>query len=352
MTTISSNQNADLLGDDADLISDSNNISPLKIAGLVAIILLLIGALVFAVYLFFKENFGFLTENKTDTAPIIRSFQSAPSDIGTPPPPIETTGIVNGESAEKVVKITSPDFEVSTPPKPLNAPPPETVTALTKRRLESTIRSSTGAEPSSKKGEVQAVKIIKNMSYMLLEGTRISCTLITSIVTELEGDTSCVVNQDVYSGNQRMLLIEKGSTVFGSYETGLLNGQTRLGVIWHRIITPYDVGIKIKAPSSGRLGTSGLTGKVDNRWFKRIGSALLISLFDDAIKIAANRADKGSDADVILSSNTTSSTQEIAGKVLDKNIDLPPIFYKSQGEILTIRVKSDIDLSSVYGVIH
>ena len=94
-----------------------------------------------------------------------------------------------------------------------------------------------------------------------------------------------------------------------------------------------------------RLGASGITGKVDNRWGTRIGSALLVSLFSDALQVLGERSKS---AQVIVDSNTSDTSQDLARQILQNNIDLPPIIYIREGEMINIYVADDIDLSSVY----
>ena len=129
------------------------------------------------------------------------------------------------------------------------------------------------------------------------------------------------------------------------YSGSVKNGNTRLQIIWDRIITPYDLAIDLNSPSTDRLGASGVTGKVDNRWGLRIGSALLVSLITDTMEVIADRNKKST---VFVDSETADTTQDIAEKVLDQYINLPPIIYIEEGKTIQIYAQQDIDFSSVY----
>ncbi|SUO96102.1 TrbI/VirB10 family protein [Suttonella ornithocola] len=133
--------------------------------------------------------------------------------------------------------------------------------------------------------------------------------------------------------------------VTGEYRGDVKNGDRRLQIIWDRLITPYDVVVQLQSPTTDRLGASGITGKVDNRWGLRIGSALLVSIMSDALNIAGKNSKS---ADVIVESDTADTSNDIAKKILEKNIDLSPIIYLREGEMINIYVADDIDLSSVY----
>lgn len=189
------------------------------------------------------------------------------------------------------------------------------------------------------------VRMIENIDYTLLKGTIIPCVLETNIVSEQPGFTRCVISQDVYSENARMLLIEKGTKVTGSYDSNVANGNSRLQIIWDRLVTPYHITVDLNSPTTDRLGASGIRGKVDNRWGTRIGSALLVSLISDALTIAA---DNSKDSQVIVESDTASTSQSLAERILDKNINLNPIIYIQEGTILNIYVADDIDFSELF----
>ena len=125
-------------------------------------------------------------------------------------------------------------------------------------------------------------------------------------------------------------------------------GMVRIPVLWTRIRTPLGVTVDVESPGPGPLGESGIDGYVDNRWFERIGAAMLLSVIDDAVQISMRSESSGSGADTILLPSTTSNTSKLAEKVLDSTINIPPLIYQNQGGIVGIYVARDVDFSSVY----
>lgn len=288
--------------------------------------------------------------NKDDKNKITRHYASAPDTLGTyqPPPPLE-------EKQPVVEPVATP-----APAKVPELVPAETIViertaaapesnepSLADRRYSSDISGYSRVQKPEAEVPTRQVKVMRNVDYALVKGTIIPCTLETNIISEQAGFVSCVISQDVYSHNARVLLIEKGSTVTGEYKRELRNGDKRLEVIWDRIITPYDVVVQLNSPAASRLGASGITGSVDNRWATRIGSALLVSLISDVIK---NAGKDNQSADVIVDSDTADTSQDMAEKILEKNIDLPPIVYIQEGKMINIYVADDIDMSSIYNV--
>lgn len=328
-------------------------LSPLKILFIVVFTVLVLGGGAFAAFTFIAGNFDFLNQDK-EAPKKQRSWIAAPENIGKfelpkLPPPEEPA--IEASSQTPTAEEPLAPLVIETPPAEETATEStEQAPPLKTRRLGAAVRPYNAAQTSNTAVETlptRQVKLMRNIDYSLIKGTKIPCTLETTIISEQRGFTSCIINQDVYSGNARVLLIEKGTKVTGEYNGSVKNGDRRLQIIWDRLITPYDVVIQLDSPVADRLGASGITGEVDNRWMTRIGSALLVSLFSDALEITA---DNSKSAEVIVDSGTAKTSQDLAKEILDKNINLSPIVYIKEGQMLNIYVADDIDLSSIYRV--
>lgn len=210
---------------------------------------------------------------------------------------------------------------------------------------EAAIRPATELESLRRGSAITRARAtsIGDRSYMILAGTQIPCVLQTAMDSSLPGYTTCVIPRDVFSDNGRLVLLEKGTKVLGEYRGGMQRGQRRLFVLWTRAVTPQGVAIDLASPASDALGRSGFNGDLDNRFFERFGGALLLSLVDDAVYIAAQ-------GDRHNFSNTTRVPSDAAGIALQNSINLPPILRKNQGEDVGIMVAQDFDFFDVYGV--
>lgn len=194
---------------------------------------------------------------------------------------------------------------------------------------------------------VQAARL-GNLNMLLPKGRTIDCGMSMRIISALAGQASCVVTQNVYSANGKVLLIERGSEAVGEYRSGVSIGQKRLFVLWNRVITPGGVVINLNSPGADELGSTGLIGKVDNHWFERMGSAFLLSTIQDAIQyeIAEQQAQSGNTTLVL--GNTGQAGNTMAQRVLETTINIPPTIYKNQGDRAVIYVARDLDFSNVY----
>jgi type IV secretion system protein VirB10 len=110
------------------------------------------------------------------------------------------------------------------------------------------------------------------------EGTLIPAVLETAIDTDVPGFVRAVVSQDVRSYDGSRILIPRSSRLVGQYQSGLQAGQQRAYVIWTRLIRPDGISVDIASPATDFAGMAGLPGDVDNHFFKRFGSAMLLSV--------------------------------------------------------------------------
>jgi type IV secretion system protein VirB10 len=194
-----------------------------------------------------------------------------------------------------------------------------------------------------------AATMLGNRSLTLPKGTAFTCALKTKVISATSGLVSCQVQRNVFSDDGRVLLIERGSHMDGEYRIGSVRpGTVRIPVLWTRIRTPNGVTVDIDSPGTGQLGESGIDGYVDNRWFERIGAAMLLSLIDDSVKLVIQNQANDTQANTVVLPSTTANTSKLAEKVLDSTINIPPLIYQNQGGIVGIYVARDVDFSSVY----
>ena len=184
-------------------------------------------------------------------------------------------------------------------------------------------------------------------NLLLPKGTFIGCSLNTRLISSIKGGISCTVSEDVYSANGATLLIEKGSKMTGFFNSGVKDGLNRIFVVWNEIRTPNNINIPISSGATDKLGGSGIEGWVDNHWFERFGSAILLSVVDDAFNFLANGA-RRSQNNTDYTEQTRENARDMADTALKKFIDIEPTLYKNQGDLVAVYVNRDIDFSKVY----
>ena len=191
-------------------------------------------------------------------------------------------------------------------------------------------------------GQAQA-RTLADRNFLITAGSFIPCVLQTAMDSSQPGYVSCILPRNVYSDNGRVVLMEKGTKIFGEYQGGLNRGQYRLFVLWTRAVTPRGIAIDVGSPATDALGRGGVDGRVNNFFWQRFGTALLFSLVEDAATVGAEAVgNKGS--------NTTRVPSDAASTVLQQNAEIKPVLRKNQGEDVGITVAQDFDFSTVYGL--
>jgi type IV secretion system protein VirB10 len=191
-------------------------------------------------------------------------------------------------------------------------------------------------------GHAQA-RTLPDRNFLITAGSFIPCVLQTAMDSSQPGYVSCILPRNIYSDNGRVVLMEKGTKIFGEYQGGLNRGQYRLFALWTRAVTPRGIAIDVGSPATDALGRGGVEGRVNNFFWQRFGTALLFSLVEDAATV-------GSEAVGNNGSNTTRVPSDAASTVLQQNAEIKPVLRKNQGEDVGITVAQDFDFSTVYGL--
>ncbi len=197
--------------------------------------------------------------------------------------------------------------------------------------------------------DVQSAKAqkLQNLNTLIPQGTMIDGILETAIQSDLPGMIRAIVSEDVYSFDHSNLLIPKGSRLVGRYNSALVRGQSRVFVIWNRLLRNDGVSINIGSYGTDDLGRSGLEGDLDTHFFERFGSSILLSLIDASIQIGVNSVnDENTTSVAINAGNDFSRAAEIA---LENSIGIKPTINVNQGVGIKVFVGKDLDFSNVTG---
>lgn len=210
--------------------------------------------------------------------------------------------------------------------------------------------NSLGSQLTPTNTQKVSASMIGDRNMILPKGRSIDCSLTMRLISDLPGLATCVLAQNVYSDNGKVLLLERGSQAVGEYSSNTAQGQRRIFVLWSRVETPSGVIINLDSPGADELGTSGLPGKVNNHWWERLGAAALLTLVQDAVGYETAKASTGNQASYIVMQNTSQSANNMANLVLQNTIGIKPTLYKNQGDRASIFVARDLDFGSVYGL--
>lgn len=204
---------------------------------------------------------------------------------------------------------------------------------------------------------VALARRMTDQNLILPKGRQADCILTGRIIDEVPGFTSCVLAQNLYSDNGRVLLLERGSELTGEYGVTNQLGLERLFVTWSRLKTPEGIEIELSSPGADRLGTSGVPGHLDNRWSARIGAAFLLSFVKDVTVAIINKqtqdsANGGTSVSVQTApgQNTLSAASQLAEEVIKQTLKVRPRLTINEGDRISIYVARDLDFAPVYAL--
>jgi type IV secretion system protein VirB10 len=187
-----------------------------------------------------------------------------------------------------------------------------------------------------------------NLDYLLKKGMTIPCALRTGIDTTLPGFLTCVAVSDVYSANGVTKLVERGATFFGEQKSAIAQGQTRVFVVWNRIDNPSGIFAELDSPATDEMGYAGIGGHVDDKFWKRFGGAIMLSLIQDSVQAAVQTRQESGGVSV---SNTSGAGSQMAAEALKGTINIPPTITVLPGKIINVMVARDVSFDSVYGLV-
>ena len=124
--------------------------------------------------------------------------------------------------------------------------------------------------------------------FLLVAGTRIPATLDVQANSDLPGEITGRVREDVYDSRfgDRHLLIPQGSHLVGEYSSHITYGQARLQVAWDRLLYPDGSSIQLAGMNGeDATGGSGLKDRVNNHFGRLIGEAALTTAFAAGIAL-------------------------------------------------------------------
>jgi type IV secretion system protein TrbI len=181
---------------------------------------------------------------------------------------------------------------------------------------------------------------------VIQEGTPIRTALITGLNTDAPGKVTALVTSDVYdSATGNDLLIPRGSRVVGAINHNTQNGQERVLVALTRLILPDGEWIDLSNASGAEMdGEGGLTGDVNNHFFKMFGSALVIG----AATLLLDKSSQNVTVSQGLGTTQLGGTifaqtlNDVITQLLSKNKDIPPTITRDAATEFIFVVQRDM----------
>lgn len=208
--------------------------------------------------------------------------------------------------------------------------------AIAADRRRSFLRGA-GARPT----ESMARILVPSSPHVIQAGSVIPAALITGIRSDLPGQITAQVTQNVYdSPTGRFLLIPQGARLIGEYDSEIADGQSRVLLVWERLILPGGRSIALdREPGADASGRAGLSDRTDHHWGRVLRAALVSSL----LGIGAEVASSGEGALIrALRDGTQDSVNEAGQRIVEREMKVPPTLTIRSGHPLRVLVTRDL----------
>ncbi|EMP4332014.1 TPA: TrbI/VirB10 family protein [Pseudomonas aeruginosa] len=183
--------------------------------------------------------------------------------------------------------------------------------------------------------------------YQVMAGTVIAGALVTGIKSDLPGDVIATVTEPVYdTATGKFLLIPQGSRILGKYNSQVSYGQSRVQVVWNRVILPDTSSLTLdNLVGTDPAGYAGLEDDVDWHWNRIVAGAVLTTLLGVGAELAApeNRQD-GNRIVIAGRDSAQDSINQVGQEITRRNMNIQPTLTTRPGLPVRIIVNRDLVL--------
>ena len=153
---------------------------------------------------------------------------------------------------------------------------PADPTAVQNRQEQKEAFLKSGSTETRNSGNLQ----MPASPYQVMAGTVIAAALVTGIKSDLPGDVIATVTEPVYdTATGKFLLIPQGSRILGRYNSQVSYGQSRVQMVWNRIILPDTSSLALdNLVGTDPAGYAGVEDGVDRHWGRILAGAALTTL--------------------------------------------------------------------------
>ena len=188
--------------------------------------------------------------------------------------------------------------------------------------------------------------------YVVQAGTVIPGALITGIRSDLPGQITAQVTENVFdTPSGRLLLIPQGARLIGIYDSQIAFGQSRVLLVWTRLIMPNGRSIVLErqpgADPAAMLVWRTKSTIIGRALFK---AARLSTLLAVGSEVGAG-SDTGNNGDIIqaLRRGSSDSLNQTGQKIVQRNLNIQPTLTIRPGFPVRVIVNRDLVLEPYRG---
>lgn len=181
--------------------------------------------------------------------------------------------------------------------------------------------------------------------YLVQAGSVIAAALITGLRSDLPGQITAQVTQNVYdSPTGRILLIPQGSKLIGAYDSSVSFGQSRVLLAWARLILPDGRSIALeRQPGADAAGYAGLEDGVNNHWGKLFKAALLSTML--SVGSEAGTSQSENNLAQALRAGAANGFSQAGQQIVERELNIQPTLTIRPGFPVRVIVTRDLVLA-------
>ncbi len=185
--------------------------------------------------------------------------------------------------------------------------------------------------------------------YILQAGSVIPASLITGLRSDLPGEVTAQVTEDVYdSPTGKTLLIPQGARLVGQYDAQIAFGQSRALLVWNRVIMPNGTSVVLeRQPGTDTEGYAGLEDEVDNHWGMLFKAALLSTIL--SVGAEAGTSDSENNLAQAIRQGASQSLNQAGEQVVSRSLSIQPTITIRPGFPVRVLVTHDLVLEPYKG---
>lgn len=175
-------------------------------------------------------------------------------------------------------------------------------------------------------------------------GTIIPAALITGLRSDLPGEITAQVTQNVYdTPTGRILLVPQGTKIVGEYDAQVSFGQSRALAVWNRLILPNGKSIVLeRQPGTDTEGYAGLQDQVDNHWGTLFEAAALSTVL--SVGAEAGTGNSENNLAQTIRQGASQSFSQTGEQVVGRSLNVQPTITIRPGFPVDVLVTRDISL--------
>jgi type IV secretion system protein TrbI len=177
-------------------------------------------------------------------------------------------------------------------------------------------------------------------------GSIISAALVTGIRSDIPGQITAQVTQNVYdSPTGKILLIPQGARLIGDYDSDISFGQNRVLLAWNRLILPDGRSILLdRQPGADSAGFAGLQDGVNYHW----GSLAKAALISTVLGVGAELGSGSNDALTrALRAGAQDTINQSGQQIVRKQLNVTPTLTIRPGFPVRVIVTKDLILAPI-----